>query len=625
MSLIAFIAPDVSMFESACQLFQTHHSDIHIVKGLLHEGVAIATSLYAKGTEIIISRGGTATAIRNAGLEITVVEIPITGFDIIRTVEKAKLHGRRIGVVTFPSLLQETDCLSPILGVDIRLYPIHAEEEAEGQVLQAFREGVDVVIGGFITKQVAQKRDYSFELIESGAEGILQAAQEAKRIIHARNLEKEKTSLFRAVLNYTYDGIISVDSNYHITFFNPIAEQITGINSITATGKKIAQVWPELNLKHVMHTGKDDLGHILKINEVDVLCNKIAIVVNNTTVGAVVTFQDVTKIQQMEARVRRRIYDFGHIASYSFKNMESTSSELVQTIEMAKDFSLTHSSILIIGETGTGKEVFAQSIHNYSERRQGPFVAINCAALPSQILESELFGYVGGAFTGANPKGKPGLFEVAHGGTIFLDEIAEMEYVTQGKLLRIVQEKKVMRLGSDRVIPIHVRIIAATNKNLKNLVNENNFRADLYYRLNVLQLRIPPLRNRKEDIEVLAELFLKQYKGIIKHHLKLAPSAIKALTEYTWPGNIRELQNIIERVIAIHKDETIDATIIKRLLEDQQDTNDNDAEIIFNEIDEIKRVLALTKGKYAEAAKILGISRSTLWRKLKRLGLKKTV
>ncbi|MBP2628742.1 MAG: proprionate catabolism activator, Fis family [Firmicutes bacterium] len=625
MSLIAFIAPDVSMFESACQLFQTHHSDIHIVKGLLHEGVAIATSLYAKGTEIIISRGGTATAIRNAGLEITVVEIPITGFDIIRTVEKAKLHGRRIGVVTFPSLLQETDCLSPILGVDIRLYPIHAEEEAEGQVLQAFREGVDVVIGGFITKQVAQKRDYSFELIESGAEGILQAAQEAKRIIHARNLEKEKTSLFRAVLNYTYDGIISVDSNYHITFFNPIAEQITGINSITATGKKIAQVWPELNLKHVMHTGKDDLGHILKINEVDVLCNKIAIVVNNTTVGAVVTFQDVTKIQQMEARVRRRIYDFGHIASYSFKNMESTSSELVQTIEMAKDFSLTHSSILIIGETGTGKEVFAQSIHNYSERRQGPFVAINCAALPSQILESELFGYVGGAFTGANPKGKPGLFEVAHGGTIFLDEIAEMEYVTQGKLLRIVQEKKVMRLGSDRVIPIDVRIIAATNKNLKNLVNENNFRADLYYRLNVLQLRIPPLRNRKEDIEVLAELFLKQYKGIIKHHLKLAPSAIKALTEYTWPGNIRELQNIIERVIAIHKDETIDATIIKRLLEDQQDTNDNDAEIIFNEIDEIKRVLALTKGKYAEAAKILGISRSTLWRKLKRLGLKKTV
>ena len=241
------------------------------------------------------------------------------------------------------------------------------------------------------------------------------------------------------------------------------------------------------------------------------------------------------------------------------------------------------------------------------------------------ILESELFGYVGGAFTGANPKGKPGLFEVAHGGTIFLDEIAEMEYVTQGKLLRIVQEKKVMRLGSDRVIPIDVRVIAATNKNLKRLVNENKFRADLYYRLNVLQLRIPPLRNRKEDIKLLAQIFLKEHTGIIKHHLKFAPSAIKVLTEYTWPGNIRELQNIIERVIAVYKNETIDATIIKRLLEDEEDNNDNHPEILFNELEDIQKTLALTKWKYTEAAKMLGISRSTLWRKLKRLGLKKTV
>lgn len=625
MSLIAFIAPDASMFESARRLFKAHHRDIHIVEGLLNEGVVIATSLCAKGTEIIISRGGTAAAIKNAGLKVTVVEIPITGFDIIRTVEKAKSHGRIIGAVTFPSLLQETDCLSPILGVDIRLYPINVEEEAEGQVSHAFRDGVNVFIGGFITKQVCQERGYPFELIESGAEGILQAAQQAKRIVHARNLEKEKTSLFRAVLNYAYEGIISVDSKYQITFFNPIAEQLTGINSMKASGKNIALVWPELNLETVMNTGKDDLGHILKINEVDVLCNKIAIVVNADTVGAVVTFQDVAQIQQMEARVRRRIYDFGHIAGYSFKNIESTSTQLKPTIEMAKDFACTHSSILILGETGTGKEVFAQSIHNYSERHQGPFVAINCAALPSQILESELFGYVGGAFTSANPKGKPGLFEVAHGGTIFLDEIAEMEYVTQGKLLRIVQEKKVTRLGSDRVIPIDVRIIAATNKNLKNLVNENKFRADLYYRLNVLQLRILPLRDRKDDIKLLAQFFLKQHSGIIKQHLKFAPSAIKILTEYPWPGNIRELQNIIERVIAVHKNETIDATIIKRLLEDEDYNNDEPPAIQFNELEDIKKALALTKWKYTETAKVLGISRSTLWRKLQRLGIKKTV
>ena len=292
-----------------------------------------------------------------------------------------------------------------------------------------------------------------------------------------------------------------------------------------------------------------------------------------------------------------------------------------QIIEMAKQFSLTNSNILIIGETGTGKEVFAQSIHNYSNCRQGPFVALNCAALPAQILESELFGYVGGAFTGANPKGRPGLFEVAHNGTIFLDEIAEMDYITQSKLLRVLQEKKVMRLGSDRILPINVRVIAATNKNLKTLVNENQFRADLYYRLNVLQLKIPPLRDRKKDIKLLADSFLKENPNIIKNQLNLMPSAIKALTTYSWPGNVRELKNIIERIIAVHNHKNIDASIINLMLEYDEE-NPVTSQVIPNNLEEIKKALAMANGKYTEASKILGISRSTLWRKLKRLGIK---
>ncbi|TCL38822.1 PAS domain S-box-containing protein [Anaerospora hongkongensis] len=621
MSLIAFLAPDSIMLDRARELFRHQHNDIHIEKGLLSEGVKIAASLVNKGTEIIISRGGTASAIRSAGINAIVVEIPITGFDIIRTIEKAKLHGRCIGAVSFPSILHGMEFLGPVLGVDIRHYPIHAENEAEGQVQQAIKDGADVVIGGFITGKAAEKYNHPFELIDSGAEGILQAAQEAKRIALARNLEKTKTSLFRAVLNYAYEGIVSVDSDYRITFFNPIAERITGIDGSKATGKHITSIWPELNLEKVMLTGKDDIGHMLRINEVDVLCNKIAIIVNNNAVGVVVTFQDVTQIQQMEARVRRRIYSSGHVASFRFDDIIGTSKVLNQTIGMAKEYALTRSSIVILGETGSGKEVFAQSIHNYSERRQGPFVAINCAALPSQILESELFGYVGGAFTGANQKGKPGLFEIAHGGTIFLDEIGEIEYVTQGKLLRVLQEKKVMRLGSDSVIPIEVRVIAASNKNLWTLVNENKFRSDLYYRLNVLQLRIPTLRDRKDDIPLLAEFFLKENTGIIKRHLKLAPSAVQALTLYSWPGNIRELRNVIERVIAVHKHESIDADIINLMIGDQPDIGIN-ANIIPDELEEIRKALSLTKGKYAEAANMLGISRSTLWRKLKRFGVK---
>ncbi|WP_425058266.1 Anaerobic nitric oxide reductase transcription regulator NorR [Sporomusa carbonis] len=623
MSLITFLAPDNSMLDKAHASFKTHHRDITVVKGLLSEGVIIASSLVATGTEIIITRGGTASAIRNAGIPVTIVEVPITGFDIIRCVERAKRHGRRIGAVSFPAMLQGIDCLSSILGVDIHLYPINEESEAETQVVRAFQDGVDVVIGGFITGKAAQQHNYPFELIDSGAEGILQAALEAKRIAYARNLEKTKTSLFRAVLDYAYGGIIAVDNQYCVTVFNPIAEQITGINNAQAVGKKIAQIWPELNLEKVISLGEDDLGQILTINGVDVLCNKVPIRVNSNIVGAVVTFQDVTQIQQMEARVRRSIYASGHVANFCFNDIIGTSEAIRQPIEIAKKFSITESSILITGETGSGKEVFAQSIHNYSQRRQGPFVAINCAALPSQILESELFGYVGGAFTGANHKGKPGLFEVAHGGTIFLDEIAEMDYITQGKLLRVLQEKKVMRLGSDRIIPVDVRVIAATNKNLKSLVNENKFRSDLYYRLNVLQLKIPPLRDRKEDIKQLAHFFLSEPSGITRHSIKLSPSAIEALSQYPWPGNIRELKNIIERIVAVYKHEIIDAAMINLMLEDEnQQYNAIHNSTKPNELEEINNALALAKGKYVEAAKILGINRSTLWRKMKRLGLK---
>ncbi len=621
MSHIAFLALDNSMLKRVQKLYKAYHGDIHIEKGLLNEGVHVASSLVAKGTEIIITRGGTAVAIKDAKLQVTLVEIPVTGFDIIRAVEKAKLHGCCIGVVAFPSMIQGINCLGPILGVNLRLYPIHKEPEAETQVLQAFRDGVDVVIGGYITIQIAQKHHYPSELIESGEEALILAAEEAKRIAHALSLEKTKTSLFQAVLDYAYDGILSVDSGCRITSFNPIAEGLTAIHRKDVMGKNISQFWPELNLEQVIQSGEDELGQLLSINKVDVLCNKIAINVDNDTKGAVVTFQDVTQIQQMEARIRRRIHASGHVASLTFDDITGNSAVIKQAINMAKNFSLANSSILILGESGVGKEIFAQSIHNYSERRQGPFVAINCAALASQILESELFGYVGGAFTGANPKGKLGLFEIAHGGTIFLDEISEMEYSLQGKLLRILQEKKIMRLGSDSVIPVDVRIIAASNRNLKDLVNENKFRKDLYYRLNVLQLRIPTLRDRKEDIQPLAEFFLKKNAGITKRQLRLSPSAIQALTHYSWPGNIRELQNIMERVIAVYHYEIIDATTINLMLFDPQES-DVLAGIIPNDLEQISKALASANGKYAEAAKTLGISRSTLWRKLKRLGLK---
>ncbi|MDR2005884.1 MAG: sigma 54-interacting transcriptional regulator [Acidaminococcales bacterium] len=300
--------------------------------------------------------------------------------------------------------------------------------------------------------------------------------------------------------------------------------------------------------------------------------------------------------------------------------MIGESAAIRKTIEQAKLFAETDYSLLLVGETGTGKEIFAQSIHNNSKRCNGPWVVVNCAALPENILESELFGYVGGAFTGANKDGKPGLFEVAHGGTIFLDEIAEMDYVNQGRLLRVLQEKTVVRLGSYKVLPIDVRVIAATNKDLDLLIRENKFRIDLYYRLNVLCLNIMPLRERKEDIKLFIGKFLREFYNISGRTLRLTNDTIKFLEEYNWPGNIRELKNLVQRITVTAKVDTITCEMIKEILHSKEtipvlSTREN------RQVKEIREALKEAKGNCTAAARILGIHRMTLHRRIKKLNI----
>lgn len=621
---IAFLAPDEGMRRIAQAALASNHDDVVISMGLLSEGVSVARQLVAGGTEIIITRGGTASAIRDAGLAVSVVEVPITGFDLIRAVEKARTYGRKIAVVAFPSMVMGIDCLSPILDIELHHYVIHNEFEAEANVLRAFAAGADAVIGGVITVKSAHRHRLPAVLIESGGEGILQATEEAKRLAHARQLEQVKAGLFKTVIDYAYEGVISVDQDGRINVFNPVAQRLTGVSENEAIGRPVGEIWPGLRLEQVLRTGRDELAQILRVGGKRILCNKMPIMIDRKAVGAAANFQDVSNIQQMEARIRQEIYASGHIASFTFADVLGGTLQINDTVRVAKEFAVTQSAVLILGETGVGKEVFAQSIHNHSLRANGPFVAVNCAALPSQILESELFGYVGGAFTGANREGKPGLFEVAHRGTIFLDEIAEMELATQGKLLRVLQEKKVMRLGSDRVLPVDVRIIAATNRTLKQLVSQNKFRADLYYRLNVLRLRIPPLRERAADIPVYARYFLARHAAAAGRSLTFTDGAVELLTRHHWPGNVRELENTVERIAAVCPQGRVEAATVSAILADEDEAEENRFAPfgVADENDEIRNALGAARGRYGDAAKLLGISRSTLWRRLKRLGMK---
>ena len=616
MPLIAFLAPDEDMLATAKSTLAKTHPDILLEQGLLSAGVRKARTLAREGVEIVVTRGGTAAAIKEAQLGLTVVDVPITGLDMIRALEEARHCGRRIAVIAFPMMIMGIECLGPILDIDLRCYPIHSEFKAEANVIKALKEGAEVIIGGVIAMKASRKLNHPFVMIRSGAEGITQAILEAERIAEARRLEKVKSTLFQTVLDYAYEGIISIDQDRQVVTFNPEAERITRIDGKRAMSQKIQETLPQLKLERLLTTGKDELGQVIDIGKIQILCNKVPIRVQGTTIGAVATFQDTGKIQQWEANIRKKIYAEEHIATFTFADVIGTSRQIRHCVAVAEQFAAADASILISGETGTGKEVFSQSIHNASKRRQHPFVAINCAALPAQILESELFGYVGGAFTGASQKGKPGLLEIAHGGSLLLDEIAEMDYSLQSKLLRVIQEKKVMRLGSDRIQHTDLRLIAATNKNLKELVAANRFRADLYYRLNVLRLHIPSLRERPEDIEQYVATFLEQHTTKLNRRLRFSRAAMEVLIRHPWPGNVRELQNTIERIVAVCKQDTVQADMVRQMMREDEAAEPYQRSIV----EPIRQALTNARGKKAEAAKLLGISRSTLWRRMKSLG-----
>ena len=345
--------------------------------------------------------------------------------------------------------------------------------------------------------------------------------------------------------------------------------------------------------------------------------------------GAVATYQDITEVQKLEQKIRIQLSEKGFVAQYTFADIVHKSDTVAECIRNARKFADYDTSVLICGPSGVGKELFAQGIHNSSPRKNSPFVAINCAALPETLIESELFGYVEGSFTGATRKGKPGLFEMAHGGTIFLDEISELPILLQGRLLRVLQEKQVMRLGDNKLIPVDVRIICATNRDLRGQVNQNQFRGDLYFRIAILNLYIPPLNERTDDIELLSTHFVEEFgQRYRKGRMSLGPAALHFLRRHEFRGNVRELRGMIERAVVICEGRTIDVEDLNALPHAMPSASPGDATVptfpdglslkdMENEY--ISHVFRKTQGSIKESSAILGIGRTTLWRKIREI------
>ncbi|MEN6564814.1 MAG: sigma 54-interacting transcriptional regulator [Veillonellales bacterium] len=377
-----------------------------------------------------------------------------------------------------------------------------------------------------------------------------------KKSKYSTNVSNKIKNQLQTIINTVHDGIIAVDNEKRISVFNPVAETLFGLKAVEAAGSTIAQLPGGKNLAF-FNTLSCENETFVKINHHHVIVNAAKIHEEATELGTVYTFKDVSEIQRLEEELRRKLVSQLHVARYTFDHILGKSHIIAHTVELARKMAASTAPILILGESGTGKELLAQGIHNASPRKSGPFVAVNFAAMTENLLESELFGYEEGSFTGARKGGSAGLFEQAHKGTLFLDEVGDAPLPFQVKLLRVLQEKQVRRIGGSRIIPIDVRVITATNRDLKKLIANNTFRQDLYYRLNVLPIKMPSLKDRKADILLLAESFYnahcRQQKNTIPADIYLGRIAAQFLS-YDWPGNIRELQNAIEYLVTISPD-----------------------------------------------------------------------
>ena len=448
------------------------------------------------------------------------------------------------------------------------------------------------------------------------------------RCADVSQVEKHNSLMFRAAIEHIFEGLIAVDENGMIRTVNPAAAALLGRKAEDCIDQPVQRALPEGRLSAILRGSQSYTNEIVRINGNNCVLNCVIMNHDGKRLGTLVTFQAAQSITNAESRLRDRLRVSGHAARYHFDDILGESAAIHTAIYQARRFARVDSNILLMGETGTGKELFAQSIHNESDRATGPFVAVNCAAIPENLMESELFGYEGGAFTGASKTGKEGLFEAAHEGTIFLDEVSEIPLALQSRLLRVIQEREVRRVGANRVIPINVRIICATNRDLVDMIRQGRFREDLYYRLKVLGIQLPPLRERDGDMAMIMQHYLTYYAHKFgKDQITLSPEAAGRISAYRWPGNIREIRNISEQLAVLSESDIVTAADIATVLPAGQAekkpimiAKSDNPTLSSLQKRQIIEVLAHAKSR-KEAAETLGISKTTLWHKCKELGL----
>lgn len=619
-------------------------ADIVVDEYLLDDAVFRGRQLQHQGdVDVLVSAGYNAAVLRSQ-VELPVASIEVTGFDLLQAFKQARALSSRIGLVVFRGSIQELDPVRDLLQLDIEQLGYETLNEARDCVLALQARGTQVVVGSSLIVGLAERIGLRGVLFYT-AGSVHRALERAVELGENSIRQAARYEQINTVLGHLHEAILAVDAQHRITAMNPLMRKLLQLDDQEVRGRRLPEVAAELSLAGVL-AGHDEGGEqVLQLRRGSYLMARSALRERGLLTGALLTLRDAGAIQRADSAIRAQRRSPSTSARYSFDSIAGNSPALQAARAVAQRCARSNSTVLISGETGTGKELFAQAIHNESGRRHGPFVALNCASLPESLLESELFGYEDGAFTGARKGGKPGLFEVAHTGTVFLDEIGDMPVGLQTRLLRVLQEREVVRLGSHQPLAIDVRVVAATHQPLSELIAEGRFRADLFYRLNILALQLPPLRERAEDLALLAESLLGQKLrelGLGLAAWRPLRPLLPALSAYRWPGNIRELENLMERLAVflsgqpdadpldfLHEapelrpapapraspgKEALEAAVPAPAPVPPASTHaDPEAEL--------REALYRTHGNRQLAAQLLGISRTTLWRRLRECGI----
>ncbi len=614
---LAFIAPYELIQTKAQSIIDTNGYPARTFLGDLGDGVTAARQALDEGAHIIISRGGTARLIREE-LGIDVIEVGASYFQLLSFIQSNTNPQTRIAIVGFRPFINLAQPVCDILKKQHKTFEIKDNERIEDLFDRVTQWQPDIVIGDAVSVKAAEQYSINFHLIESSMETIVDAFERGVLVLnnlkkHIANAEK-----LAAVLDCTKEGALLVNNEGIIEEANHRSCSLLNKSRSQLIGQQFHVFFHAEELINAALNKKTVKNIVIPYNDKRFAADYVVITPQDSESSAVIRFQQVEYIQEAGNIIRKKLQDKGFYAKYVFSDIIHHCTEMKQLIKIATEFSKTTSNIMLQGETGTGKELFAQSIHNASPIADGPFVAVNCAALSGSLLESELFGYAPGAFTGALRSGKTGLFELAHGGSLFLDEITEMDIYLQSKLLRALQAHEIMRIGDNKIIPINVRIIAATNRNPVTEVAEGRLRADLYFRLNVLDLYILPLKERGEDISHLFHHYIRQYED--KYGVTIPPPAPKILSRlqhYPWPGNVRELENLAEKYACLQ--EIKDQELVSKALLSSISSDSSDKQVESQSLNEIIRTaVKSTYEKYDEnisrTATELQIDRNTVKR-----------